>query len=309
MIVKKSPKISKMFYCKSCEYSCSKQSEFNKHIVTAKHKMIVNGSKKISKISKTDNNEYECVCGKTYKYDSGYYRHKKVCRSTNIQVDSNTHVKEHVDDSANNTMTTMMELIRQNQEFKELIVEQNKHLLELSQKPTTTNNTINNNNQKFNLNFFLNEQCKDAINMSEFLENMTLDIEDLTETGRLGYVGGISRIFINKLREMDTYKRPLHCTDLKRETLYIRENDEWFKENDSKNKFNDIIAHVANKNCKTIKQWTEEHPNYNKVDTQENIEYVMLCQAMLGGFGEQENRQHRDKIVRNLIKEVIVNKC
>ena len=309
MIVKKSPKISKMFYCKSCEYSCSKQSEFNKHIVTAKHKMIVNGSKKISKISKTNNNEYECVCGKTYKYDSGYYRHKKVCRSTNIQVDSNTHVKEHVDDSANNTMTTMMELIRQNQEFKELIVEQNKHLLELSQKPTTTNNTINNNNQKFNLNFFLNEQCKDAINMSEFLENMTLDIEDLTETGRLGYVGGISRIFINKLREMDTYKRPLHCTDLKRETLYIRENDEWFKENDSKNKFNDIIAHVANKNCKTIKQWTEEHPNYNKVDTQENIEYVMLCQAMLGGFGEQENRQHRDKIVRNLIKEVIVNKC
>jgi len=298
-----------MFYCKSCEYSCSKQSEFNKHIVTAKHKMIVNGSKKISKISKTNNNEYECVCGKTYKYDSGYYRHKKVCRSTNIQVDSNTHVKEHVDDSANNTMTTMMELIRQNQEFKELIVEQNKHLLELSQKPTTTNNTINNNNQKFNLNFFLNEQCKDAINMSEFLENMTLDIEDLTETGRLGYVGGISRIFINKLREMDTYKRPLHCTDLKRETLYIRENDEWFKENDSKNKFNDIIAHVANKNCKTIKQWTEEHPNYNKVDTQENIEYVMLCQAMLGGFGEQENRQHRDKIVRNLIKEVIVNKC
>ena len=309
MIVKKSPKISKMFYCKSCEYSCSKQSEFNKHIVTAKHKMIVNGSKKISKISKTNNNEYECVCGKTYKYDSGYYRHKKVCRSTNIQVDSNTHVKEHVDDSANNTMTTMMELIRQNQEFKELIVEQNKHLLELSQKPTTTNNTINNNNQKFNLNFFLNEQCKDAINMSEFLENMTLDIEDLTETGRLGYVGGISRIFINKLREMDTYKRPLHCTDLKRETLYIRENDEWFKENDSKKKFNDIIAHVANKNCKTIKQWTEEHPNYNKVDTQENIEYVMLCQAMLGGFGEQENRQHRDRIVRNLIKEVIVNKC
>ena len=309
MIVKKSPKISKMFYCKSCEYSCSKQSEFNKHIVTAKHKMVVNGSKKISKISKTNNNEYECVCGKTYKYDSGYYRHKKVCRSTNIQVDSNTHVKEHVDDSANNTMTTMMELIRQNQEFKELIVEQNKHLLELSQKPTTTNNTINNNNQKFNLNFFLNEQCKDAINMSEFLENMTLDIEDLTETGRLGYVGGISRIFINKLREMDTYKRPLHCTDLKRETLYIRENDEWFKENDSKKKFNDIIAHVANKNCKTIKQWTEEHPNYNQVDTQENIEYVMLCQAMLGGFGEQENRQHRDRIVRNLIKEVIVNKC
>ena len=308
MIVKKSPKISKMFYCKSCEYSCSKQSEFNKHIVTAKHKMIVNGSKKISKISKTNNNEYECVCGKTYKYDSGYYRHKKVCRSTNIQVDSNTHVKEHVDDSANNTMTTMMELIRQNQEFKELIVEQNKHLLELSQKPTTTNNTINNNNQKFNLNFFLNEQCKDAINMSEFIESMQLDMEDLTETGRLGYVGGISRILVNKLQELDVYKRPLHCTDVKRETLYIRNNDEWSKENNTKDTLKGLVDKVSNKNCKNIKKWTDEHPEYQVFDSPENMDYVQLTQAILGGMGELETRQFKDKIIRSVIKEVMINK-
>jgi hypothetical protein len=201
----------------------------------------------------------------------------------------------------------MMQLIKQNQEFKELIVEQNKQLTELAQKPTTTNNTINN-NQKFNLQVFLNEQCKDAINMSEFLENMTLDIEDLTETGRLGYVGGITRILINKLQELDIYKRPLHCTDMKRETLYIKENDEWLKENNSKQKINELVSKVANKNCKNIRQWTDEHPEYQIFDSPENMEYVRLTQAMLGGLGYQECKQFKDKIVKNVIKEVMVNK-
>jgi hypothetical protein len=154
----------------------------------------------------------------------------------------------------------------------------------------------------------LNEQCKDAINMSEFLENMELDIEDLTETGRLGYVGGISRILINKLREMDTYKRPLHCTDMKRETLYIRENDEWLKENNSKEKLKEIVDKVSNKNCKNIKKWTDEHSEYNVFDSPQNQEYLKVSNAALGGFGEQETKQFRDKIIRNVIKEVMVNK-
>ena len=200
----------------------------------------------------------------------------------------------------------MLELIKQNQEFKELIVEQNKQLVELAQKPTTSN-TINN-NQNFNLNFFLNEQCKDAINMSEFIENMTLDLEDLTETGRLGYVGGISRILVNKLQELDIYKRHLHCTDIKRETLYIRENDEWSKEDNSKQKMNELVNKVANKNCKNIHQWTEEHPGYEVFDSPENMEYVRLTQTVLGGLGDHECKQFRNKITRNVIKEVMVSR-
>ena len=172
----------------------------------------------------------------------------------------------------------------------------------------TVNNTINHNNQKFNLNFFLNEQCKDAINMSEFIENMKLDIEDLTETSRLGYVGGISRILVNKLQELDIYKRPLHCTDIKRETLYIRENDEWSKENDSKKALKGLVDKVSNKNCRNIKQWTEQHPGYEIFDSPENMDYVRLTQAVLGGLGEQECKQFKDKIIRNVIKEVMVNK-
>ena len=144
--------------------------------------------------------------------------------------------------------------------------------------------------------------------MSEFLENMELDIEDLTETGRLGYVEGISRILVNKLRELDTYKRPLHCTDMKRETLYIKNNDEWSKENDSKEALKGLVYKVSNKNCRNIKKWTDEHSEYNVFDSPQNLEFLKLSNAALGGFGEQESKLFSDKIIRNVIKEVMVNK-
>ena len=137
---------------------------------------------------------------------------------------------------------------------------------------------------------------------------MTLDLEDLTETGRLGYVDGISRILVNKLQELDIYKRPLHCTDVKRETLYIRDNDEWSKEDNSKQKMNELVNKVANKNCKNIHQWTEEHPGYEVFDSPENMEYVRLTQTVLGGLGDHECKQFRNKITRNVIKEVMVSR-
>jgi hypothetical protein len=307
MVVKNPLKIPK-YFCENCEYQTGNKKDFTKHLSTAKHKKIVNDSKKSPKIPKTKNDHFVCVCGKTYKYDSGYYRHKKVCQFDNIagfEDITPDNAINHV--SSPDNVETMMELIKQNQEFKELIVEQNKQLIELVQKPTTTNNTINN-NQKFNLQVFLNEQCKDAINMSEFLSNMTLDIEDLTETGRLGYVGGISRILINKLQELDIYKRPLHCTDLKRETLYIRDNDVWEKENNSKEIMKELVNKVANKNCKTMRQWTQEHPNYTEMDTVDNQEFMKLSDAILGGFGEHESKLFRDKVIRSVIKEVMINK-
>ena len=144
--------------------------------------------------------------------------------------------------------------------------------------------------------------------MSDFIENMELDIEDLTETGRLGYVGGISRILINKLQELDVYKRPLHCTDMKRETLYIKDNDEWEKQANPKDKMGKIINTVANKNCKNLPKWEEEHPEYQVFDSPENMEYMNMTQAVLGGFGEEENKQFKDRVLRNVIKEVVVNK-
>ena len=299
--MKKTPKNPKNFECKKCAFITSNKKDYTRHLSTAKH---INRTELNTFTPKNPKNNFCCeFCDKTFSARNSLWYHKKKCNIDNQSVKS----IDDVVDEETNTTDTMMELIKQNQEFKELIVEQNKQLIEIAQKPTTTNNTINN-NQKFNLQVFLNEQCKDAINMSEFLANMTLDIEDLTETGRLGYVGGISRILINKLQELDIHKRPLHCTDMKRETLYIKENDEWSKEETSKNRISELVNRVANKNCKNIRQWTDEHPEYQVFDSPENMEYVRLTQAMLGGLGHQECKQFKYRIIKSVIKEVMVNK-
>jgi|UniRef100_A0A6C0IJ55 hypothetical protein len=308
----KSPKIPIKFECKKCNYNTSSRKDYNKHLLTAKHQKETNGNEWNSKIPTCE------YCEKTFKTASGLWKHKQNC------YHAPEYQEEPIEAPTKNTDSeVIIELLKQNQEFKQLMVDQSKQIQEqhdenqVLQKQLIEavkvggshieNQTINN-NQKFNLNLFLNEQCKDAINMSDFIENMELDIEDLTETGRLGYVGGISRILVNKLQELDIYKRPLHCTDVKRETLYIKENNEWSKEDNSKDKISNIIGQVANKNCKNIKQWTDEHPDYQIFDSPENMEYVRLTQAVLGGFGEQETRQFKDKIVRSVFKEVMIQK-
>ena len=312
MLQKKLQKVAPKFYCEDCHYTTSKSSSFKKHLSTAKHINLTNLTEKVAKVA-PQNENYICdLCEKQYKSRMGLWHHKQRCS----QYSDNT-IDEQSDIPLDKNL--FVELLKQNQtlitsnkEFKELLIEQQqenqdlqKHLLEVVKEGKVINNTQNN---KFNLNFFLNEQCKDAINMSEFMENMTLDIEDLTETGRLGFVDGISRIFVNKLRELDTYKRPLHCTDLKRETLYIKENDEWSKEVNSKDKLRELVNRVANKNCKTMRIWTAENPNYTEMDSFENREFMKLSDAILGGFGEQESKQFRDKIIRSFIKEVFVCK-
>ena len=315
-----SQKCSSLFYCELCDYKCSKQSVFNKHLSTAKHQKITNGNNNVPLTCKQ--------CFQTFKHRSGLSRHSKKCGMVAPkQVESNTKT-ENIDISKSDILMILQQnqdLLTSNQEFKQLMIDQSKQIQEQQAEnqelqkqlidavkvsgPHIENQTnINNNNQKFNLNFFLNEQCKDAINMSDFIENMELDIEDLTETGRLGYVGGISRILINKLQELDIYKRPLHCTDMKRETLYIKENDEWEKQANPKDKMGCIINKVANKNCRKLPEWTEKHPDYQVFDSLDNMEYMRLTQIVLGGLGEQECNQFKDKIIRGVIKEVMVNK-
>ena len=303
------PKNAEIFLCNKCNFKCSKKSNYEQHLLTRKHNMELNGNDWKSKNAVCEN------CEKTFKTASGLWKHQQKC--TNKQM-----VRQH-DPEPDISKRDILTILEQNQEFKQLMLDQSRQIQkqqdenqELQKQLIEAvkiggshieNQTINN-NQKFNLQFFLNEQCKDAINMSDFIENMELDMEDLTETGRLGYVGGISRILVNKLQELDIYKRPLHCTDMKRETLYIRENDEWAKEDHSKEKLKEIVEKVSNKNCRNIKQWTDEHPDYQLFDSYENMEYMKLTQAVLGGLGEQECRQFKDRIVKSIIKEVMVNK-
>ena len=291
-----------------------------RHLTTAKHKKITNDNDFTPKKPLT----YICDhCDKEFKYASGLSRHMKKCtfkREPTEELSTKTGEKQ----TTIPDMNVFIDLLKQNQEFKELMIEQSKQIQEQQQENQElqkqlieavkvgqhieNQTNINNNNQNFNLNFFLNEQCKDAINMSDFLENMELNLEDLTETGRLGYVGGISRILVNKLQELDVYKRPMHCTDIKRETLYIKDNNEWEKQVNPKDKMNNIINKVANKNCRNLPQWRDKHPESQVFDSPMNIEYMNMTQAILGGFSEEENRQYRDKIVRNVVKEIVVGK-
>ena len=325
MLTKKSPKNPLHFECEKCAYVTSNKKDYTKHLTTAKHKKLTMLTDKIPKIPTILTCE---LCDKQYKSRTGLWQHQKKCTPKQEPIE------EPVEDPPIETsqnppimpdMSVFIDLLKQNQEFKELMVEQSRQMQETQQENQelqkqlieavkvgqhieNQTNINTNNNQRFNLNFFLNEQCKDAINMSDFLENMELNLEDLSETGRLGYVGGISRILVNKLQELDVYKRPMHCTDMKRETLYIKENDEWEKHANSREKMSKIIGQVANKNCRNIPQWQEEHPESQVFDTPENLEYISICNASLGGFGEDENRQYRDKILRSVVKEIMVNK-
>ena len=221
---KNSQKIPTIFECICCDYNTSNKKDYSKHLLTRKH--ANNNANNGKNPQKSPN--YKCeVCSKQFKDRAGLWRHNKKCNEeSQIQI---SHTNEEISKS------DIIELLKQNQEFKELLTEQQQEIQglhkQLIDNVKHSGNNIENqtihHNQHFNLNFFLNEQCKDAINMSDFIENMELDLKDLTETSRLGYVGGISRILINKLQELDIYKRPLHCTDMKRETLYIKNNDEW----------------------------------------------------------------------------------
>jgi hypothetical protein len=174
-------------------------------------------------------------------------------------------------------------------------------------KNVTNNNNNTTNNNKFNLNFFLNEQCKNAMNISEFINNIVLSVEDLKTTGKLGYIDGISKIFADKLRELDTYERPMHCTDLKRETLYIKNNNEWSKDTEDKRKIKTAIECVANKNLNNLGAWKEENPNHVVMDSKEDKEFVEIMTNSLGGMGS-DREKNKQKIIKNVLKEITVEK-
>jgi hypothetical protein len=231
----KSPKITKKFICEKCDYTCNRQSEYNRHLLTAKHNMEQMEQKKSPKITK----RYTCSCGKTYKVASGLWKHKKKCPHINntIVIQENPEDKPSMMDIISQNKELMNLLITKNHQTDELI-QQNREMQKQNKEMQQTikeivpriGNTTNNNNNQFNLQVFLNEDCKDAINFSDFIKQIQVSFEDIENQAECGYVKGISKLFIENLKELGTNKRPIHCTDKKRKTLYIKENDEWDKE-------------------------------------------------------------------------------
>ena len=196
-------------------------------------------------------------------------------------------------------------LMKENTEFKQLMIEQSKTMNELANK-AGNNNTTNNN--QFNLNFYLNETCKNAMNIMDFVSQLQVGIQDLEETGKLGYAEGISKIFINGLKQISVTDRPIHCSDLKRETLYIKDNNEWNKETNNKVILTNAIKHVAHKNIKNILEWTKENPEYNDPTTKVNDRYLKIVSESMSGSSEEETNKNYSKIIKNIVKETVIDK-
>jgi len=290
-----------------CEYCCFKtdnKKDFGRHLLTGKHLINVGGYKKdISKSPQTINADNICDCGKKYKHSSGLWRHKKVCNYKQI-VQKEDFSKN---DLIKHLLLQNQQLIFENKEFKELIMDQSNKMLELATKPSST--TINNNNcnnKQFNLNLFLNEKCKNAMNMTDFVNSLQIMDNDFEDIGKLGYVQGISNIFIKGLKGLDETIRPLHCSDIKRETLYIKDNDTWNKDENNQ-KIIEAINGVSHKNVKYIPIWRDANPEALDGTTKKNEQYMRIVNQVMSSVAPDDQNGF-NKIIRNVANRVIIDK-
>ena len=305
---KKTQKNSTIYNCENCDFNTYNKNDFNRHNKTKKH--LFNASQCFS-IQNTQKNSYECNCGKIYKDNSGLWRHKKKCEIKNNQENITITVEEEPPGENNQYSTDLiLELLKQNQEFKELILEQNKQMLELSKDRNITNNNNNitqNNNNKFNLNVFLNETCKDALNLSDFLESLILTLTDFENFGPLGYCGGISNILVKGLNQLDISKRPIHCSDLKREVIHIKNNDTWHKDEDKQQMIKAIKA-IEHKNIKQMSLWGKANPEYKDPNHKKSDLYTKLIDNSLCDTDKEKALKSYNKIIRTVAKEILVDK-
>ena len=302
----KSQKTNKQYSCDTCDYITHNKYDYQKHILTAKH--LSGGMTRtnlfVLKSQDDCNPQYACSsCEKTYKTRSGFAYHKTRCAQAHF--DESHCVAPQMDTSL------VIELLKQNQEFKDLIIEQNKQMIELANKVGNTNCNNNNNttNNKFNLNVFLNETCKDAITMDDFIKSFEVTRDEFLHTGKVGYIEGLSAVMTNRFRDMDVHTRPLHCTDLKRETIYIKNADKWEKDDAAKTHMRKAVRGVARKNKQEMWRWYDENkPLVEQIGTDVCEDYFQYHKSALGGYGKEEDLKFEDKIIHNVLSSVHVNK-
>ena len=313
MLTEKSVKIRKEYFCNNCNYKTCDKKDFNKHLLTTKHKnnMFIDISltclEKKSEKSENKNNMFFCKCGKNYKSRQGFYLHKKKCMFIDNE-ENNCIIKSS--DISNNQLPisndVIMKLLNDNQELKNIIVQQQNQLLKQQEQfseliPKVGNNNTNtiNNNQKFNINVFLNEQCKDAINLSDFIKSLHVTLEQLDFTNKNGLADGISKTIIDNMSKLSIYERPMHCTDVKRETLYIKENNAWSKDV-AKEKVKSVIKKTSSKNFNALMDWKALNPDFMK--SEDKTDYFTKTISTIGKSTDSID----EKVIKKLCKEIYV---
>jgi len=293
-------KTAKIFECKNCDFSCSKLSNYKQHLTTGKH--VFNKNLNEFELNSCQNNNFKCdICGKDYKGRNGLWYHKQKCQETNIKPD----IKIDTDIKTDNPAVSDKELII-------MLINQNKELIEIVKNGTNgTNNTINynnnSNNKTFNLQVFLNETCKDAMNISDFVESIKLQVSDLENIGKVGYIEGISNIIIKNLQALDVEKRPVHCTDQKREVMYVKDENIWEKEDENNKKLRKAIRTIAHKNICMFKAFREKYPDCEEYDSKKNSQYNKIVYESMGGKGDNDYEKDT-KIIKKIAKQVTIDK-
>ena len=298
------------FYCETCDYNTGRKSNYTTHLLSVKHNRL---TKDLLLRQKSATNQHEhietfiCSCGNQYQHRQSLWKHKKKCGI--IQCNDDLH------DSAKQQQLIDY-LLKENSEFKQLMIDQNKQMMEQNKQivelvknsGNNNNNTTNNNNNNFNLNFFLNETCKNAMNIMDFVSQLQVGIKELENTGRLGFAEGISKIFIDGLKDMQINDRPIHCSDSKREVVYIKDNDQWNKDAEDKPILTNAIKQVARKNIKQISEWTKDHPEYNDSASKQNDRYLKIVSEAMSGSSIEESNKNYSKIIKNIAKETVIDK-
>ena len=305
------------FTCEKCDFVCSKKSNFEKHLLTRKHK---NDDKKEQKNAEKN----VCICGKSFKYRQGLFVHRKICTDyinndskygDNIEIknDSNETSKkiEDVvccDNKVIITKEMFMELINDNKEMIKVIKGQQDQINNIIPKiGNITNNTTNNNttmNNNFNLNVFLNEKCKDALNISDFIDSLKITLEDLLFSKTNGISRGITDVLIKGLKELDIYKRPIHCTDIKRDTMYIKDEDKWYKD-DNHDMMKNTIVKIADMERTALQQWAIDNPDWMETERKQ-LDYLTMVRSICEPIENYDN--YEKKILKNVGREILVDK-
>jgi hypothetical protein len=305
----------KIYRCELCAFECIKKSNYNRHLTTLKHKKtngaisLIVGKIEQEKGAKALNEKYTCLCGKSYNYNRGLLRHRATC---NYQETVSVEIEKPADTSLdmlammmeqlNKKDKQMIELLEKKDEQMEQVIEQNKQQVELLTNtikdmiPNMGNNNNSNNTNQFNINMFLNEECKDAINMSDFIKSIQVSIDQLQYTTDNGLGKGITKIIMDNMNKLSKYERPLHCSDIKRETIYIKEDDKWEKDT-HKDKLKKAINKTSNKNYAALCDWTSENPNFMKRDDKQHF-YAKTASTIGKPICDVE-----DKIIKSICKD------
>jgi hypothetical protein len=310
-------KIANKYVCNHCDYKCSKNSDFVKHNNTRKHKIATMEILEIPIIA-----DHICsVCDKKFKTYSGLWKHSYKCLPPPKQEAPPPHSS-----AEDMQMNLILELVKQNQEFKNLLIQQSHQMMEqnsqmMEQNKTmidvaknsqgNNNNTLshnNNNNKTFNLNFFLNETCKDAMNMKDFIKSLEMTLPELENMGELGFAEGMSRLFVDRLNKLDITKRPIHCSDVKREIIHIKDDNKWERDNANLDRLRKIIKQLTLKNILKVDDWKKANQGCTEYNNRKTDKYLRINMEAIGPVDDVEVKRDFGKIIRRVAESTAIDK-